>query len=137
MKKKNTNRIVFPLGEIYLIHNEAKNLVKIVDPINDDPVMIRWTIIGKSFKKLKKFYQFFVDEFVREFQYTIEFDDHISVKVVDESASVWVVLIMQRPSVQEIFDVSKFVYKTAKVMDCKYYSVGLNFIPDDDPSNDY
>lgn len=78
-----------------------------------------------------------MDEFLQEFQYSIEFDDHIRVKVVDGIAIVWVVLIMHKPSEKEIFDISKFVYKAAKVMDCKYYSVGLNFIPDDDPSNDY
>lgn len=50
MKKKNTNRFVFPLGEIYLMYNEAKGLAEMVNPRNDDPVMIRWTMIGKSFK---------------------------------------------------------------------------------------
>lgn len=136
MKKKNANQITFSLRARIQIHNDAENLIGIMDHITQDPVMIRWTIIGKSFKKLKKFYQFFMNEFINEFKYATEFDDHISVNIVDESASVYFVLIMHRPSVKKIVDVSEFVYTTAKEMDCNYNGVWLDFIPVDDPRFD-
>ena len=137
MKKKNINRSAFSLSEIQEIHNDAKSLMEILDHIDNKNVMIEWAIIGKNFKKLKKFCQFFLSEFDKKFEYAMEFDDNLSISIVDESARMSFVLTMQEPSVQEIFDVSKFVYTTAKEMDCKYSGVWLDFIPDDDPRLDY
>ena len=111
--------------------------MEILDHIDNENVKIEWAITGKDFKKLKKFCQFFLPEFDKKFEYAMEFDDNLSISIVDESARMSFVLTMQEPSLQEILDVGKFVYAIAKEMDCNYEGVWLDFIPDDDPRLSY
>jgi len=137
MNKRNSKTITYSLSEINQIHNGVTNLMEILDHIDNENVMIKWAITGRNFKTLKKFCHFFLSEFDKKFEYPIEFDNNLFVSIDEESAQMFFVLTMQKPSSQELMDVGKFVYTTAKEKDCNYNGFWLDFIPDDDPRQDY
>jgi hypothetical protein len=123
--------------EVTEIQKDAENLMGILEEVKSDEVLIEWRIKSMSFKALKKFHSEFTAQYNESFKYPIEYDDFLKVDIQEESASMRFVLTMNNPRIEEIIGVSRFAAEIAKMQNCNYAFVTLDFIADDDPRLDY
>lgn len=123
--------------EVAEIQKDAEYLMEILAAVESDEVLIEWGINSRSFKALKKFHTEFTKKYDANFEYPIEYDDFLNVDIEKESASMKFVLTMNKPTIEEIINISRFAAEIAKRMNCNYSYVILDWIPDDDPRLDY
>lgn len=119
------------------IQKDAENLMEILKEVKSDEVLIEWVINSRSFKALKKFHTEFADKYGENFEYPIEYDDFLNVDTQSEVASMRFILTMNKPTIDEIFGVSRFAAENAKRVNCSYAGVTLDFIAEDDPRLEY
>lgn len=123
--------------EVAEIQKDAEYLMEILAAVESDEVLIEWGINSRSFKALKKFHTEFTAKYNDSFEYPIEYENFLNVHIEKETASMKFVLTMDKPTIEEIINISRFAAEIAKRMNCNYSYVILDWIPDDDPRLDY
>ncbi len=123
--------------ELNEILKDAEYLMSILAEVKSDEVLIEWGINSRSFKALKKFHTEFTAKYNDSFEYPIEYDKSLNVDIQKETASMKFVLTMNKPTKEEIISISRFAAEIAKMENCYYAYVTLDFIPNDDPRLDY